>query len=208
MKLYLSSYRVPVPNDLFALLSKPPAQCRVAVIPNAKDYKLPEERWLKIDELVSDLGKLGLACEVIDLREYDAGDQLYELLKGFDVLWLAGGNSFVLRAEMRRSGLDRVINRLLDEGKVYCGESAGAIVAGLTLQGSEVGDEPQLADQVIWEGLHLTDRIIAPHADSPDFLEYVNHMKKLYKDSDRVVYLNDNQALVIDGSRQHITHLD
>lgn len=205
MKLYLSSYRVPTPNDLFALLPKPPEQCRVAVIPNAKDYKLPEERWLKIDELVNDLGKLGFSCEVIDLRDYDAGDQIYNVLKDFDVLWLAGGNSFVLRAEMRRSGLDTIINKLLDEGKIYCGESAGAIVAGLTLQGSELGDEPQLADQIIWEGLGLTERIIAPHADSPDFLEYINHMKKLYKDSDRVVYLNDNQALVTNGSEQHIS---
>lgn len=205
MKLYLSSYRVPTPNDLFALLPKPPEQCRVVVIPNAKDDKLPEERWLKIDELVNDLGKLGFMCEVIDLRDYDSGDQVYDVLKDFDVLWLAGGNSFVLRAEMRRSGLDTVISKLLDEGKVYCGESAGAIVAGLTLQGSEVGDEPQLADQIIWEGLGLTERIIAPHADSSDFLEYINRMKKLYKDSSRVVYLNDNQALVINNSEQRIS---
>lgn len=197
MKLYLSSYRVPTPDELFALLPKPPEQCQLLIIPNGKDDQLPEERAAKLDELTADLEKLGFSVDTTDLRDYDDSNLLYEHLKQTDVIWVAGGNSFVLRAEMRRSGFDSVINRLLEEGKVYAGESAGAIVAGLTLQGSEIGDDPQLADPIIWEGLGLTDRIIAPHAGSPDFLEYINHMKKLYKDNNRVVYLQDNQAFVV-----------
>lgn len=205
MKLYLSSYRVPTPHNLFALLPKPPAECKLAIIPNAKDDKLPEERWQKLDELTADLQKLGFkTIDIVDLREYDDGEQLYSVLLGYDVLWAAGGNTFVLRSEMRRSGFENVINKLLAEGKVYCGESAGAIVAGLTLQGAEVGDDPQLADQVIVEGLHLVDRIIAPHADSLDFPEYINHMRQLYKDSNLVTYLNDDQALIVDGSNEFV----
>ncbi len=185
-------------QDLFGLLPKLPDLCSVAIIPNAKDYKLPEERWQKLDELTADLTKLGFGkIDMVDLREYDEGDQLYGTLKDYDVIWVAGGNSFVLRSEMRRSGFESVINKLLADGKVYCGESAGAIVAGLSLQGSETADEAELADQIIQEGLHLVDRIIAPHADSPEFLEYINHMKQLYKDSNLVTYLNDNQAIVI-----------
>lgn len=169
------------------------------IIPNAKDYKLPHERAAKLDELATDLENLGFGVDTTDLRDYDDTSLLYDHLKTADVIWAAGGNSFMLRSEMRRSGFDSVINQLLDDGKVYCGESAGAIVAGLTLQGSEVGDDPELADQIIWEGLGLTNRIIAPHADSPDFLEYINHMKKLYKDNERVLYLNDNQAFVVNS---------
>ncbi len=80
---------------------------------------------------------------------------------------------------------------------VYCGESAGAIVAGQTLEGCEVGDDPELADELIWDGLGLIDKIIVPHADSSDFVEYVNHMKKIYKDDERVIYLADDQAFTI-----------
>ncbi len=199
MKLYLSSYRIPTPKDLFNLLAKPPEQVKVALIPNGQDYKLPSERALGVDEVENDLGKHGLISEVVDLREYDAPEPLYEVLKNYDLIWVAGGNTFVLRSEMRRSGFDKIIGKLLEEGKVYAGESAGAIVAGLALQGVEVADEPELADQIIWEGLGLTDRIIAPHADNLNFPEYMNHMKKIYKDNDRVLYLNDNQAFVVNS---------
>ncbi len=199
MKLYLSSYRIPTPNDLFKLLAKSPQQVKVALVPNAQDDKLPEERAVGIDEVANDLEKHGLASEVVDLREYDEAEHLYEVLKNYDLIWVAGGNTFVIRSEMRRSGFDKIIDKLLEEGKVYAGESAGAIVAGLTLQGVEVADDPGLADEIIWEGLGLTDRIIAPHADNLDFPEYINHMKKLYKDNDRVLYMNDNQAFVINA---------
>lgn len=197
MKLYLSSYRIPKPEEFLSLFLKPAAGCRLAIIPNAQDYRIPEERGVRIDELTSDLEKIGFASDVVDLREYEDGETIYETLKSYDGVWVAGGNSFVVRCEMRRSGFEKVIEKLLELGLVYCGESAGAIVAGLTLQGCEPADEPELADQIIWEGLGLTERIIAPHADNPEFAEYINHMKKLYEGNDRVVYLNDNQALVI-----------
>lgn len=204
MKLYLSSYRVPTPSDLLELVSKPPEHIRTAVIPNAKDYELPEQRALKIDEVVDDLQKLGLISDVIDLREFDDAEQVYEALTDYDLVWVAGGNCFVLRSEMRRSGFDEVINRLLNEGRVYGGESAGAVVAGLTLQGVEVGDDPGLADQTIWEGLALTERIIAPHADNPNFPEYINHMRRLYQEEKRVLYLNDTQALIVQDTTERI----
>ncbi len=205
--MYLSSYRVPSPGDFVQLVGKSPVETRVVIIPNAKDYHLPQERATKLDELSNDLQKLGFAqTEVIDLRDYDGGEQVYAALQSCDVIWMAGGNSFVLRAEIRRSGLEQVLKQLLDEGKVYAGESAGAVIAGLTLQGCEVGDDPDLADQTIWEGLGLINRIIAPHTDSVDYLEYINHMKKLYKDSTQVLYLNDNQALVINGNEENIVN--
>jgi dipeptidase E len=199
MKLYLSSYSVPEPASLFGLFGKPPEAINMTIIPNAKDYKLPGERAQSLDELLAALEQLGLHPDVTDLREYDGPDQLAGLLKNYDAVWAAGGNTFTLRSEMRRSGFDAVIRDLLGQGMVYCGESAGAIVAGQSLQGAEIGDEPELADQVIWEGLGLTDRIIAPHADRPEFTEYINHMKNLYNNDGRVLYLNDNQAFVING---------
>lgn len=199
MKLYLSSYRIPTPDELFALLGKSPVDCKVAIIPNAKDYKLPEERAASLDELIYDLAKFGFKTEVVDLRDYEEAETLHEALKGADVIWAAGGNTFVLRAEMHRSGFDQIVRQLLEGGVVYCGESAGAIVAGPTLEGSEIGDDPGHADEVIKEGLGLTDKIIVPHADSPEFIEYINHMKQQYAGDSRVVYLNDDQALVINS---------
>lgn len=197
MKLYLTSYRIPTPDELFKLLPKPAIECKVAIIPNAKDYKLPQERADSLDELIYDLAKYGFATSVVDLREYDDAQRLKEALQSFELLWVAGGNSFMLRSEMRLSGFEDIIRELLDGGMVYAGESAGAIVAGTSLEEASVADEPDMADEYITEGLRLVDKIIAPHADSPDFIEYINHVKKRYGDDPRVVYLRDDQALVV-----------
>lgn len=205
MKLYLSSYRLPVPSELTLLLNKSLANCKVVVIPNAKDYHLPDTRAQKLDELINDLAVLGLLPEVIDLRDHDGPDTLVDALECYDLLWVAGGNTFVLRSEMHRSGFDQIIPELLAKGIVYAGESAGAIVAGMTLEGFEVADDPDLADEVFWDGLGLFDGIIVPHIDNPAFIEYSNHIKKLYAQyPGRMIYLNDKQALVVNAAEQRI----
>jgi dipeptidase E len=204
MKLYLSSYRAPVASELFALLPKPPEQCKLAIIPNAKDAKLPEERALKLDELTLDLNNLGLASDIVDLRDYDDGQSLLDALKTYDGVWVAGGNTFVLRSEMQRSGFSEIIKQLLGTGFVYCGESAGAIVAGVSLVGAEIADEPELAETRIDTGLDLVAKIFVPHADSSDFVEYVNSMKKQYAEDPNVVYIGDKQAYVVSDNYQKI----
>jgi dipeptidase E len=204
VKLYLSSYRIPEPDELAVLLTKPIIDWRVAIIPNAKDYELPHIRAQKLDELAADLSKLGLASTIVDLRDYDDLEMLRNELKTHDLFWVAGGNTFVLRFEMHRSGFDQIIQNLLQEERVYGGESAGAIVAGITLEGFEIGDDPDLAEEVYWDGLGVVEKIIAPHMDSPDFIEYINHIKKVYAGDGRVIYLNDDQAFVVNGTEQKI----
>lgn len=204
MKLYLSSYRIPTPEDLLGLMSKQPSQCRVALIPNAKDYKLPDERALSIDEVISDLTNIGFKIDLIDLRDYDVVSEFQDTLGNCDAIFVAGGNTFVLRSELRRTQLDQKIVELVRRGMVYCGESAGAIVAGTTLEGVEIADEPELADEHITDGLAMINSVIIPHADSPDFIEYINTMKKRYLSNPTAIYLNDNQALVVDDTSQKI----
>lgn len=204
VKLYLSSYRIPYPPDLQLLIGKSLEEVKTAVIPNARDYNLPEERAVGIDEIVEYLAELKISADVIDLRDYDDANMLNDTLSKYDFIWVAGGNTYVLRAEMHKSGFDVIIGSLIESGKVYGGESAGAIVAGETLEGSDIADEAELASEIIQEGLKLSPRIFVPHADSAEYIEYVNHMKKVYKDDPRIVYLRDSQVFIANGSEEKI----
>lgn len=204
MKLYLSSYRIPTPGDLETLLSKPFKACRAVIISNAKDYQPLAERAQKTDELTKYITTFGFNVDAADLRDYDSSQRLLDDLKEYDLIWVAGGNTYVLRQEMQRSGFDLIIKELLVGGCVYGGESAGAIVAGVSLRGFEIADDPALADKTILGGLGLTDKIIAPHMDNSDFYEYTKHIKEHYAGDDRAVYLNDNQALVVNGNSQTV----
>jgi peptidase E len=165
MKLHLSSYRIPQPQELFALTGKEPADVRVAIIPNAKDYYSDRAKAVKNQDMMQIFFDLGTTPEVIDLQNYkdNSGEQLKRHLGEFAILWVSGGNTFCLRHEMRRTGFDGIIKELLEEGLVYAGESAGAVAIGQSLKGTELADEPRFAESVTYEGIGLIPYTIIPH---------------------------------------------
>ena len=70
---------------------------------------------------------------------------------------------------MNNAGFDRVIQVLLAEDTlVYGGFSAGAVIAGPTLRGIDIMDNPNLVPDnydpaIIWDGLGLVPCSIVPH---------------------------------------------
>lgn len=206
MKLYLSSYRIPEKKSLFELFDKRAERLVGGIIVNAKDQNSPEDKSQKLDQLKDDLARIGLAKTVfVDLNNYDDPRELGEDLSDYDYLYAAGGNSFVLRQSMRRSGFDSAAKHLLDAGQVYVGESAGAIVAGPSLHGFDLVDDIADETTVRWNGLGLIDTIIVPHNDSPD-LRYANRAPGIAIANPNFVVqpLNDNQALVVVDSNLQI----
>jgi len=171
MRLYLSSYRIgDRAGALLALLGNGK---RAAIISNALDNVSPAARAIHRSDVYdprAELVSLGIAGEDLDLRHYfDAPQRLAETLAGFDLVWVVGGNAFVLRRAMRQSGFDRLIVEMLDRDDiVYGGFSAGAVVAAPTLAGIELMDDPAelpagYAPGVVWDGLGLIDHAIIPH---------------------------------------------
>jgi dipeptidase E len=60
-----------------------------------------------------------------DLSDYQACD-----LEEFDAVYIGGGNTFSLLAQVKESGFDRSLNSFLTEGKAIYGGSAGAAILG------------------------------------------------------------------------------
>ncbi len=200
MKLYLSSYRIPTPSDLEKLLGKPLSQTSVALIANAKDYYAERPRSFAVRDFVNYMEDLGLNVDEIDLREFDSGDSVKEKLKAYDLIYASGGNTYMLRYEMRRSGFDKVIKELLDDGAVFGGFSAGALVAGLSIAGVEMDDEPEFAAEVIKEGLNLVPFVILPHADDPAYKDILLTFRDIHKDK-KIIELKDSQAVVFNDTK-------
>lgn len=171
MRLYLSSYRIgDRAGALLALLGNGK---RAAIISNALDNVSPAAREVHRREVYdphAELASLGVTGEDLDLRHYfGAPAGLAEKLAGFDLVWVVGGNAFVLRRAMRQSGFDRLIVQMLDRDDIiYGGFSAGAVVATPTLDGMELMDDPAetpegYAPEMVWDGLGLVDHAIVPH---------------------------------------------
>jgi dipeptidase E len=213
MRLYLSSHRLgDRAGSLLAMLGGGPG-ARAAVVENGFDGCSEEARAIyraEVFDPVGALGGLGIAAESLDLRAY-FGDReaLSRRLAGFGMVWVGGGNAFVLRRAMRQSGFDTIIENLVaSDSLVYASEGAGTLVAGPTLRGAEIVDDPWevpegYAEPLVWHGLRLTDFTIAPHfrsnhSESAGAEKLVNYLR-----ARRLPYrgLSDGEVVVAAGAR-------
>lgn len=171
MRLYLSSYRL---GDRASELRGMASGSAAVVIPNALDFSDDlRRRKASIAREIAELASLGFAARELDLRRFfgNAGG-LAEELDEVAVIWVVGGNAFLLRRALRLSGLDAYLGgRRHEHTLLYGGYSAGAIVATPTLRGIELVDSPSIVPEgyepaVVWDGLGLVPYSIAPHYES------------------------------------------
>jgi dipeptidase E len=162
MRLYLSSFRVGAqPQRLLALLG-PGRRC--ALVPNAVEGVPGEVRAPHLRRDVDELEAIGLDVTVVDLRRPEAAESLAQ----YDLVWVRGGNTFVLRRALADSGADEALLTLLGaDALVYGGYSAGGCVLSPDLGFvAAVDDINEVADPIT-TGLGLLDRPFVPHTGSP-----------------------------------------
>lgn len=205
MRLYLSSFDVGnATSDLVALAP----DGRVALIMNALDNR-PEgrEKW-RIDQS-GKLSALGFRVSELDLRPFFGDpDGLHEALRAFDMVWINGGNVFILRRAMKLSGMDTAIADLLSRDRiVYAGFSAAAVIMSRSLEGLEAVDDPYdvpagYPQEVEWTGLGILPFSIvvhyrSGHTESAGAEREIEHYERK-----GIAYrtLQDGEALLIHGS--------
>ncbi|MBU9936621.1 MAG: Type 1 glutamine amidotransferase-like domain-containing protein [Ferruginibacter sp.] len=187
------------------LVGKRPGDTRFACIENAADIIEGSENWLP--GIRQSLAEKGYKVEAVDLRKFmDDKKALAEKLENKDVIWVCGGHTYYLRWILKASGADALIKDHVAAGKVYAGWSAGAIMAGPSTRYFDLmGDDPEEAPGIIYEGLDLTGTVIVPHMDNTDFAEGAKKANEaLIKAGFNTVMLKDDQACIIDGNEQRI----
>jgi dipeptidase E len=203
MKLYLSSYGVGNEPEKLAGLVGP--NKRTALIMNAIDGIDPAEYTIRVHRESAAIESLGLVPTVFDLRDYfEKPREIEDALSEYGLLWIRGGNVFVLRKAMALSGFDKIIRNLLNKGIVYAGYSAASCAAGPTLHGVELCDDinrvPEgYPSETIWEGLNLIDYVIAPHfkSDHPESLMIDDVVKYLEEHDTPFKTLHDGEVIII-----------
>lgn len=208
MKFYLSSLKIG--NEAQKLIELTESGNRkVAYINNALDFATDLERKNKSDEAdLTDLQGIGLTVDILDLKNYFYNrERLKEKLDQYDVIWVRGGNTFVLAQAMKLSGFDEIVKKYFKENRdiVYGGYSAGCCILGPTLKGIHLSDEPEQKPygdehQTIWNGLSILDYVIAPHyksdhresSDMDKAIEFMTENKILFK------ALKDGEVIIIE----------
>ena len=146
--------------------------------------------------------------ELVDLRKWknpQDREVLCKQLASKDLFLFAGGNPFYLRWLLKVTGADEIITDLVKQGKVYSGASAGGVIAGPTLRFFDNQDDPTEAEEVIREGLHLTEIVLVPHIDNKEFgAGCVEAGEKLKAEGYKTEFITDAQALLIDHDHSEV----
>jgi dipeptidase E len=202
VRLYLSSFRTGAhPDQLVALAGN---GRRTALIPNALDGLPAEVRKTGLRRDLDDLHAAGLDVTLNDLREPAA----VASLATYDIVWVRGGNVFVLRRVLADTGADTVLRDLLHrDAIVYGGYSAGACVLAPDLNGLQLVDNPAAVAEPIMTGLGLLDRPFVPHVRSPGHPETAacDAVSAAYTTASRPHWaLRDGEVLLVTGDQTHL----
>ncbi len=89
----------------------------------------------------------------------------------------------------------------INKGKLYIGESAGAIVAAKNIAYSSAMDDKEKAPELKdYTGLGLVDFYVVPHYKNWEFNKSVEKIVETYSKDLKLTVISDSQAILVEGS--------
>jgi dipeptidase E len=143
---------------------------------------------------------MGFQITELDIAHADKPTQEQALAQA-DIVYIAGGNTFYLLQQLRDSGFGRLLIDFVNAGGLYAGVSAGALVAGTDIRPVETMDEPDKAPGLAsTEALGFVSIVPIPHSND----KRVNALTSKYGKNYQLVYMTDDQAIVVEGDSWQI----
>lgn len=192
MKLLLTSVSISPLKELTPIAYR---DLRLVYIPTAADPA--EDKWF-IDADRKRFAEMGIRFQELDIKN-KTPEKLLSALRPAHVIFVSGGNTFYLLEKARESGFDKVIRKIVDDGVIYIGGSAGAVIAGPTIAPVARLDDPASAPNLkSFKGLNLVDFVILPHyGKEKDKVTHQQIMDEFGK-SFKLLPLRDDQAVIVD----------
>jgi dipeptidase E len=150
-----------------------------------------ESDWQWLSNYDEELNRIGLQYSKVNIsEEKDLSD-----LPEFDVYYVCGGNTFYILNRLRKTNLDKVILKAIEDSKFYIGVSAGSIIAGPSIEAASIG-EGDVNDIEINDltGFNMVPFHVSPHYtenDKKDVEEFCSVKKET------IVPITDEQALFV-----------
>ena len=196
-KLFLSSSLSDTYQHLEDFIGQPLQNKSVTFIPTAsvvEEYK----DYVKNDRNAFQL--LGIKVVDLDVSQYLKED-IAQIIRSNDFIYISGGNTFYLLQELRSSGADQVLLEAIQAGKPYIGASAGSIVMAKNIEYvSKMDDKSKAKTLTDYSGLGLFDSYIVPHKGNNPFKDDVEQIIKEYKGKLPIIPISNNQVVQVKGS--------
>lgn len=143
------------------------------------------------------LERLGYRVVDIDVTNMEEADILSGL-GAVDALFVAGGNTFYLMQQIRRRRLVDPLKQYIQNGGVYIGASAGAVICGPSLEPVASLDDPAAApDLATFDGLGVVNFVTLPHFGKPKYIPRYEEIEVRFGAQFELVKLRDDQAIFV-----------
>lgn len=150
------------------------------------------------------LRKMGLTVDELEISTSSYETIKYKLEKN-DYIYVTGGNTFFLLQELKRTGADTLLINEINKGKLYIGESAGAIVVAPDIEySSEMDNKDKAPNLKDYSGLNLIDFYVVPHYENFEFNKSVKKIISNYSEILDLKIINDKQAILIENDNIRI----
>lgn len=196
-KLLLTSAGIvpEIRDNFLALLTKKPAENKVAFITTAAYGESNNPTWMEKDR------ELLQSCGIKQIEDLDLKDktkkELEKILKDKDIIYLNGGNTFYLLYWARKSGFDQVLPNFLGKGGLYLGVSAGSYIACPTIEQATWKHQDRNRIKITeFTALNLVPFLITAHFEE----KYRSIVDQAAKGTQYpIIALTDKQAVLVKG---------
>ncbi|MCG3664159.1 Type 1 glutamine amidotransferase-like domain-containing protein [Aliarcobacter butzleri] len=192
-KLFLASSFKDVAN-IFADFEKDLKGKTVTFIPTASKV---EKVVFYVNSGKKALQKLGLIIDELDISTA-SNDEINSKLRNNDFIYITGGNTFFLLQELKKTGADKIIIDEINKGKLYIGESAGAIVTSANVEYAKRMDDVKKAPNLTeFSGLNLVDFYVIPHYTNFPFEKTVEKIIEDYSSKLNLSPISNKDAILV-----------
>ncbi len=185
-----------IAKEFINILPKKIEDIKILVI----SYVQNDDEQYYVDKSKKEL--IGLGFEKIQNLNLNENFDI-EVLGDFEVIYICGGNTYLILDKLKKTGLFDFIKKQVEKGSIFVGVSAGSIIAGDNIEiagwGSE-GDKNEINLQDL-AGFSFTDMAIFPHLREELKIEVEEFKNKV---NYRVVGLTDNQAFLVTEDKEKI----
>lgn len=202
-RLFLCSSFADVANLLIDFAKEDLKGKIIAFIPTAS---LTESIRFYVKTGKKALEKVGMIVEEVEITQF-SNEEISSILHKCDYIYITGGNTFFLLQELKGKGVDKIISEQVKSGKLYIGESAGAIIASpdteymKNVNFDPIKKAPELED---YSSLGLVDFYTIPHYGNFPFKKKGEKVIQLYNEKLQLIPISNKQAIFIEDSNIQI----
>lgn len=152
------------------------------------------------------LEKLGAIVDELELSTATT-EEIRTKLKNNDIIYVTGGNTFFLLKELKRTGADKIIIEEVNAGKLYIGESAGAMVTAANIEYAKGMDSLKKAPGLLnFDALNLVDFYTVPHYTNFPFKKAAQKIVIQYSSELKLLPISNHEAIIMDDDEiRHCT---